>query len=242
MPEPAEIAVVTGASRGIGRACALALGRAGYTVWATYRSDQEAAESLRAELEDMNASCRLLQFDVADPEACRAQLAPLEEETPARALVSNAGITRDGLFLTMPREDWSTVIETNLLSFWDVAKPVLKGMSRTKRGAIVAISSVSGQLGNKGQANYAASKAGLIAACKSLAQEYGRWSIRTNVVAPGFIATDMLEGLPERELSKAVPMRRLGTPEEVAEVVAFLVSDAASYVNGAVINVNGGLA
>ncbi|MGE0710455.1 MAG: 3-oxoacyl-ACP reductase FabG [Planctomycetota bacterium] len=235
-----KIAVVTGASRGIGRACALALARDGFEVWANYRGNTEAAESLAKEIEAAGGAVKLLQFDVGDAEAVQAALGVLEE-TPAHVLVNNAGITKDGLFLTMPRESWDAVIQTNLGAFYNVTKPVLKGMSRGKYGRIVTISSVSGQQGNKGQANYSASKAGLIAATKSIAQEYARWNILANAVCPGFIATDMVEALPEKELAKAIPQRRFGKPEEVAEVVAFLASERCSYVTGAVINVNGGL-
>lgn len=235
-----RIAIVTGASRGIGRACAVALAKQGFEVWANYRSNDEAAQSVAAEIEAAGGTCKLLKFDVADREAAAAALAPLEE-TPAEVLVNNAGITRDGLFVAMKPEDWSSVIETNLGAFFNVTKPVLKGMSRARRGRIITIASVSGQQGNAGQANYAASKAGLIAATKSLAREYGKRKILCNVVAPGFIATDMVKDLPEKELAQAIPLRRFGKPEEVAGVVAFLASEAATYVNGAVINVNGGL-
>lgn len=236
----AKIAVVTGASRGIGRACAIALAKDGYEVWANYRSNTEAAESLKAEIEGAGGTCKLLQFDVGDHAAATEALAPLEE-TPAYVLVNNAGIAKDGLFLTMPREDWQDVINVNLGAFYNVTKPVLKGMSRAKEGRIISMASISGQGGNKGQANYAASKAGIIAATKCIAKEYGRWKILANVVSPGFIATDMVEGLPAKELSRQVPLRRFGQPDEVAGVVSFLASDKASYVNGAVINVNGGL-
>jgi 3-oxoacyl-[acyl-carrier protein] reductase len=156
-------------------------------------------------------------------------------------LVNNAGITKDGLFLTMPPEDWTSVIGTNLGAFYNVTKPVLKGMSRAKEGRIISVASVSGQQGNKGQANYAASKAGIIAATKCLAQEYGRWNILCNVVAPGFIATDMVAKLDSKELEKAIPLRRFGKSEEIAGVVSFLASEKASYISGATISVNGGL-
>jgi 3-oxoacyl-[acyl-carrier protein] reductase len=235
------IAVVTGASRGIGRACALALARDGYEVWANYRSRDDEAEKLAAEVKALGGTCKLLKFDVADRAAAQAALAPLEE-TAAAVLVNNAGVTKDSLFMTMPPEAWTTVLDTNLGAFYNITKPVLKGMARARKGGrIISMASVSGQHGNKGQANYAASKAGIIAASKSLALEYARWDILVNVIAPGFIATDMVSGLPAGELEKTVPLRRFGKPEEVAEVVSFLASSKASYITGAVIDVNGGL-
>ena len=233
----AKIAVVTGASRGIGRACAVALAKDGYEVWANYRSNTDAAESVKAEIEAAGGTCKLLQFDVGDREAAAEALAPLEE-TPAYVLVNNAGITKDGLFLTMAPDAWQDVINVNLGAFYNVTKPILKGMSRSREGRIISMASISGQSGNKGQANYAASKAGIIAATKCIAKEYGRWKILANVVSPGFVATDMVEGLPQKELSKQIPVRRFGKPEEVAGVVSFLASEKASYVTGAIINVN----
>jgi 3-oxoacyl-[acyl-carrier protein] reductase len=235
-----RIALVTGASRGIGRACALRLAHDGFEVWANYRSSQEQAESLKAEIEAAGGTCKLLQFDVADREATEAALGDLEGQ-PIEVLVNNAGITRDGLFLTMSPEDWHDVLSTNLGAFYNVTRPVLKAMSRNKKGRVITMASVSGQSGNKGQSNYAASKAGLIAATKCLAKEYGRWKILCNVVAPGFIATDMVAELPEKDISKGIPVRRFGKADEVAGVVSFLASEDSSYITGAVINVNGGL-
>jgi 3-oxoacyl-[acyl-carrier protein] reductase len=236
----AGIAVVTGASRGIGRACALSLARDGFEVWANYRSRDDEAASLQEEIKRAGGECKLIKFDVADREAAQAALAPLES-MGAAVLVNNAGITKDSLFMTMSPEDWSNVINTNLGAFYNITRPVLKGMARARAGRIVSLASVSGQHGNKGQANYAASKAGIIAASKSLALEYGRWNILVNVVAPGFVDTDMVAGLPKGELEKAVPLRRFGKPEEIASVVSFLASEKASYITGAVIDVNGGL-
>jgi 3-oxoacyl-[acyl-carrier protein] reductase len=234
------IAVVTGASRGIGRACALQLARDGHEVWANYRSRDDEAEKLAAEIKAMGGECKLLKFDVADRAAAQAALAPLEDKAAA-VLVNNAGVTKDSLFMTMPPEAWTQVLETNLGAFYNVTKPILKGMARARGGRIISMASVSGQHGNKGQANYAASKAGIIAASKSLALEYARWNILVNVIAPGFIETDMVEGLPKGELEKSVPLRRFGKPEEVASVVSFLAGPMSSYVTGTVIDVNGGL-
>jgi 3-oxoacyl-[acyl-carrier protein] reductase len=234
------IAVVTGASRGIGRACALALARDGFEVWVNYRSRDDEAASLADEVKRLGGTCKLLKFDVADRAAAQQALGPLES-APAAVLVNNAGITKDGLFVSMSPDDWSSVLETNLGAFYNVTRPILKGMTGARAGRIISIASVSGQHGNKGQANYAASKAGIIAASKSLALEYARRNILVNVVAPGFIETDMVAGLPRDELEKAVPLRRFGKPEEVAAVVSFLASERATYVTGAVIDVNGGL-
>ncbi|MDC3378811.1 3-oxoacyl-ACP reductase FabG [Planctomycetota bacterium] len=236
----AGVALVTGASRGIGRACAKALAADGFEVWANYRSSHEAAESLKAEIEGAGGKCTLVQFDVGDREAVAAAMAPLAD-LDLEVLVNNAGITKDSLFIQMSPEQWSAVIDTNLGAFYNVTHPALKIMSRRKRGRIISMASVSGQHGNKGQANYAASKAGIVAASKSLALEYGRWKILVNVVSPGFIATDMVEGLPQKELSKQIPLRRFGKPEEVASVVSFLAGPGSSYVSGAVIDVNGAL-
>jgi 3-oxoacyl-[acyl-carrier protein] reductase len=236
----AGIAVITGASRGIGRACAIALARDGFEVWANYRSRDDEAQKLAAEIEAAGGKCKLLKFDVADRAAAQEALAPLEKDAAA-VLVNNAGITKDGLFVSMSHDDWANVLNTNLGAFYNVTKPILKGMTGARAGRIISIASVSGQHGNKGQANYAASKAGIIAASKSLALEYARRNILVNVVAPGFIETDMVAGLPKDELEKAVPLRRFGKSEEVASVVSFLASEKASYITGAVIDVNGGL-
>ncbi|HAR99485.1 MAG TPA: 3-oxoacyl-ACP reductase, partial [Syntrophus sp. (in: bacteria)] len=156
-------------------------------------------------------------------------------------LVNNAGITADGLFLMMPRHDWDAVIKTTLGGFYNMTKPVLRKMLRKKRGAVVSMASVSALVGNRGQANYAAAKAGLIAASRALASEVARLGVRVNVVAPGLIATDMIKDAPVENIKEMIPMGRIGRPEEVAKVVRFLCSDDASYITGQVISVNGGM-
>lgn len=237
-----RIALVTGASRGIGRAIALRLARDGCRVWANYAGNRQAAESLCAEIESAGGSARPVQFDVANPEATQAALDKLIEQDGAPdVVVSNAGITRDGLMAMMTGQDWASVINTNLGGFFNVVKPCLRQMLRRRSGRIVAISSLSGEAGNAGQVNYAASKAGLIGACKALAKEIASRNVTVNVVAPGFIETDMVKDLPKEELEKLVPLKRFGKPEEVAAAVSFLASEEAAYITGHVLSVNGGM-
>jgi len=165
----------------------------------------------------------------------------ISQNQSLRVLVNNAGVTADGLFMMMPEEDWDTVIQTTLKGFYNVTKPVIKRMARNRRGSVVSISSISGLIGNRGQANYAAAKAGLIAASRALASEVARLGIRVNVVAPGLIDTEMIKGAPIERIKDIIPMARIGKPEEVAKVVRFLCSDDASYITGQVISVNGGM-
>lgn len=238
----AKIALVTGASRGIGRAIALRLAKDGYRVWANYGASKDAAESLCAEIESAGGSAIPVAFDVANGDGVRAALEPLiEAEGAPDVVVSNAGVTRDGLLAMTSEEEWSKVIDTNLGGFYHVTKTCLRGMLRRRSGRVIAISSVSGQMGNPGQVNYSASKAGLIGACKALAKEIASRKITVNVVAPGFVETDMVKDLPKDELAKHVPLGRFGAPEEVAAAVSFLASDEAGYITGQVLGVNGGM-
>ncbi len=234
--------LVTGASRGIGRAIALELARAGFALVLNYRSSEEAARELRETLLQRGGTAELLAFDVADREASRAALAAeVEARGPLWGVILNAGVTADAPLATMKPEAWERVLSTNLDSFYNVLAPLVMPMVRARAGGrIVAISSVSGLTGNRGQTNYAASKAGLIGAMKSLAFELAKRHITVNCVAPGFIQTDMTAGLPG-ELLEQIPLGRIGRPEEVAALVGYLCSEAAGYVTGQTIAIDGGL-
>lgn len=237
-----KTALVIGGSRGIGRAIALKLAESGFDIWLTYHSNTEAAESAKAEIEALGRSCDIMGFDVADYEATRVALEQKCDEQAPDVLVFNSGIARDNLMVFMNRQEWDDVLRTNLDGFYNVTKMVLFPMLREKRGRIVAISSTSGQIGQAGQVNYSASKAGLIGAVKALAREVGKKNIFVNVVAPGIIETDMTANLPEKEVKKIIPLNRFGKVDDVAATVDFLCSDAQSYIHGQVIGVNGGLA
>jgi 3-oxoacyl-[acyl-carrier protein] reductase len=231
-----KTALVTGASRGIGRAIAAELAAAGASVVVGYRSGQEEAEALAAEI-----GGRAVQADVSNPEEARRLV---EEAGDLDILVNNAGLTRDGLLARMSDEDWRTVIDTNLASVFYTCRAVTRPMMKKRAGSIVNISSVVGVHGNWGQTNYAASKAGIIGFTKSLARELGSRNVRANVVAPGYVKTQLTDVLPEdatAAMLQNTPLGRLGEPEDVAGAVRFLCSEAASFITGEVLLVDGGL-
>jgi 3-oxoacyl-[acyl-carrier protein] reductase len=235
-------AIVTGGARGIGRAIALELAQAGYYLVVNYRANDEAARETLALIRAAGGDGEILKFDVRDEVAADAALQDLFSRVGTiDVLVNNAGITADGLFILMPAQDWNSVIDTTLKGFYNMTKPVLKKMLRNKRGSVVSISSVAGLVANRGQANYSAAKAGLLAASRSIAAEVARLGIRMNVVAPGLIDTEMIKNAPIERIKEVIPMARIGRPEEVARVVRFLCSDDASYITGQVIGVNGGM-
>lgn len=237
-----SVALVTGGSRGIGRAIALELSEAGYLVVFTYKSNDQAAEETLEIIRSRGGRGEKIRFDVADSvEAAKQMDEIISRHKDISVLVNNAGVSADSLFMIMPESDWDMVIQTTLKGFYNVTKPVIKRMAVNHRGAVVSISSMSALIGNRGQANYAAAKAGLIAASRSLAAEVARLGIRVNVVAPGLIDTEMIKGAPVGKIKEIIPMARIGRPEEVAKVVRFLCSEDASYITGQVISVNGGM-
>ncbi len=239
-----KIAIVTGASRGIGRATAVELARTGYYVVINYNANETAAAETLTQVQATGQAGEIRKFDVANAEEVKEALAKVvEEHKRIDVLVNNAGVTADGLFMLMGEDEWHSVINTTLNGFFNVTKPVLREMVRKKSGAIVSVSSISAMIPNRGQANYAAAKAGVNAATRSLSKEVARFGIRVNVVAPGPIETDMLSSLPmdASMIKSAIPMARVGKPEEVARVIRFLCSDDASYITGQVIAINGGM-
>lgn len=239
---PQPVALVTGGTRGIGRAISVTLAKAGYHIVANYHANTASAEATAAEIEAAGGSIETVAFDVADPEKAGAAMKEITGRLDTiDVLVNNAGIAADDLFLMMKASKWDSVIDVALKGFYNITKPVIKKMIRKKKGSIVTISSVSGVMGNRGQVNYSAAKAGLIGASKALAAEVGRLGIRVNVVAPGLIDTEMTKDLPVEMIKHAIPMSRVGRPEEVSGVVRFLCSEEASYITGQVIGVNGGM-
>lgn len=235
--------LVTGSSRGIGRAIALRLARDGHDLVLHCRKEREQAEAAVAEIQALGRSARLLQFDVADREAAaRALLADVEAHGCYYGVVCNAGIARDGAFPALSGEDWDAVIHTNLDAFYNVLQPLTMPLVRRKApGRIVTLASVSGLMGNRGQVNYSAAKAGIIGATKALAVELASRQITVNCVAPGLIETDMVDAGLLEEALKIIPAKRVGRPEEVAALVSFLMGPDAAYITRQVISVNGGM-
>lgn len=239
-----KCALVTGGSRGIGRAVCLELASAGYFILVNYRSADEEARRTLAMIRENGGDGELMRFDVGDKDQVKEQLTGWLEKNPERfieVLVNNAGIKEDSLLLWMEDHQWSDVIRTNLDSFFFVTRVVLNGMLLRKYGRIINVVSLSGLKGQAGQTNYAAAKAGVIGATKSLAAEVGRHGITVNAVAPGFIHTDMTAELNEKEMKVLIPVRRFGSAEEVAFAVGFLASPRASYITAEVLSINGGL-
>jgi 3-oxoacyl-[acyl-carrier protein] reductase len=235
--------LVTGSSRGIGKAIALYLAERGFDLALHCRSRRAEAEAVASEIEGLGRSARILQFDIADRAQCAERInADIEAFGAYYGVVCNAGITADNAFPSLTGEQWDSVVHTNLDGFYNVLQPVIMPMVRRRKpGRIVTLSSVSGLIGNRGQVNYSAAKAGIIGATKALALELAKRDITVNCVAPGLIDTDMVSELPLDEIKKMIPARRVGNPREVAAAVAFLMSDDAGYITRQVIAVNGGL-
>lgn len=237
-------ALVTGGSRGIGRAICIKLAAMGYPVVINYLGNQEAAEATKSAIEQMGGTAQLLRFDISNPQAIEEAIEMWENSHPndyIAVLVNNAGIRRDNLMVFMQNSEWHNVIDTTLNGFFYTTRRVLKGMITKRFGRIINITSLSGLKGMPGQCNYSAAKAALIGATKALAQEVAPRKVTVNAVAPGFIESDMTKELPKEELAKMVPMKRFGKPEEVASLVGFLAGEESSYITGEVISINGGL-
>jgi 3-oxoacyl-[acyl-carrier protein] reductase len=241
MSQCTDVALVTGASKGIGAAVALALAADGFDIWLNYRSDTSAALKVQSAVEALGRVCLPLRFDVTDHCAVEAALSPLLAEKAPFVLVNNAGFSRDSVFGIMSRADWEDVLAVSLDGFFNVTRLVAPLMQRKRRGRIVNVASLSGESGNPGQVNYSAAKAGLIGATRALAKELGKRNILVNAVAPGLIETEMTKDLPLERLLPLIPLGRMGRPEEVASCVSFLCSSASSYITGHVLSVNGGL-
>ncbi len=234
-------ALITGGSRGIGAAIACALAREGLDVVVNYVANERAAHDVASKVRAFGRKATLCPFDVRDRYETRKKLGELLESGPIDVLVNNAGVVADGPFPSMTPDAWDDVTRTSIDGFFNVTQPLVMPMVRRKWGRIVTVSSVSGVIGNRGQVNYSAAKAALIGATKSLAQELAKRQITVNAVAPGLVETDMIAGSPVEEIVKHIPMRRMGKPEEVAELVAFLASDKAAYITGQSVTIAGGL-
>ena len=239
--ENKKVALVTGGSRGIGKACAIELAKAGCDVIINYAGNEEAANKTVEELKALGSNSKAMKFDVSNQELVEAAIKEIMDEYKRiDVLVNNAGITRDGLFMRMSAQNWLDVINTNLNSAYFVTNPVSKIMIKQRSGVIVNMASISGIYGNAGQANYSTAKAGLIGFTKALAKELASRNIRVNAVAPGFIQTDMTKDLPQEQIVDKIPLKRLGEPEDIAKTVKFLALDT-TYITGQVIGVDGGL-
>lgn len=239
-----KYALVTGGSRGIGRAISLKLADMGFAVLVNYNSNATEADKTVEAIREKGGTAEALQFNVSSKEEINTKLSgwiDANKDKVIEVLVNNAGIRKDNLLMMMPEEEWHSVLQTNLDSFYYITKLVIPGMMFQRNGRIINVVSLSGIKGLPGQTNYSASKAGVIGATKALAQEIGRKGITVNAVAPGFIKTDMTEGIDEKQFRAIIPMQRFGEADEVAETVGFLASKGASYITGEVINVNGGL-
>ena len=240
-----KCAIITGGSRGIGRAiCEKLAVDSPYHILINYQSNEQAAQETLESVQRLGGTGQLLRFDVTDKEQTERVLSQWQganKEAQVEVIVNNAGITRDGLFMWMPYEEWDKVLKTTLDGFYHVTHFFLQKMLRQRTGRIINVASVSGVKGTAGQVNYSAAKGALVAATKALAQEVAKRNITVNAVAPGFIQTDMTAELDEKELSKLIPMGRFGKAQEVAELVSFLASEKASYITGEVIHINGGI-
>lgn len=236
------VALVTGASKGIGRAIAIELATSGYQVVVCYNTDEDGAKETLKQVNAQGQNGICLGFDICDSQETKEALDTFFSVfEQVDALVNNAGRIADGLFLMMSPSKWQNIIDTTLKGFYNVTQPVLEKMVRQKFGAVVSIASAAGLMANRGQANYAAAKAGLIGASRTVAAEVARLGIRVNVVAPGLIETEMIKAAPVANIKSLIPMARIGSPAEVASVVRFLLSDDAAYITGQVISVNGGM-
>lgn len=239
--ENKKVAVVTGGSRGIGKACAIKLAKTGYDIAVVYAGNDKAAEETVNEIKELGRDVISVKFDVSNEESVNEGVSKIIEHFGRiDVLVNNAGITRDGLFVRMSADDWNAVINTNITGMFLVTKPIVKLMMKQRSGSIINMSSIAGVMGNAGQANYSSAKAGVIGFTKALSKELAARNIRVNAIAPGFIQTDMTKNLDGEKIAEAIPLKRLGTVDDIAVLVKFLAEDG-TYITGQVIGVDGGL-